>query len=263
MKEVDGAVLLDKLTVYDYNEWGKDINSDYKRQYLSDNALSKPFCIIDDCPIFCAVDSYKTRMYFATDTDDPHVFSHVNFYSEIQINRTRNDLLKPRGMYQSLIWKELAFHSGSNFSCRFLQKLLTNSTTSFVDAMLVTDVEQSKLGAAMWVNLLAIMLKLGFKLYFGLSAKSDTRCVIEIDNTDTIRKHYLHDIVKPANNAYAYRTAIILRKGERIEDCIMPGVIVMTNKEAEELNVYREPLFMTETEFYSWKYSLYSEEDDE
>ena len=258
--EVDSAVLLDNLTVFDYIDWGDDINSEYKKSYLSKHALSAPFCIIDGCTIFCAVDKYKTRMFFATDTNDPFVFSRVRFYSEVQVNRTRNDLLKTRGMYQSLIWKDLGFHSGTNFACRFMKQLLTGSRTSFVDAMLVTDVAQSKHGAAMWVNLLAIMLNQGFSIYFGLSAKSDARCVIKVDDVDVIRNHYLQDIVAPRNNAYGYRTAIILRKGERIENCIMPGVLVMTNKEAEELNVYREPLFMTEQEFYSWKYSLYQEE---
>lgn len=262
MKEVDGAVLLDKLSRLNYADWGDDINarSDYIRKYC---VSEKPYCVIGGAPVFCSIDTYKTRVFYATDTNDAQNFSRIVFYSEVQVNRDRNGLLMTRGMYQSLVWKDVSFQYRTAFTPKFLRVLLTSSGTSFVDAMLVTDVEQTPEGAAMWDTLLATMLQFGFDIYFGLSAKSDTKCVIKVDSLATISKHYIRDIVAPRNNAYAYRTAIILRKGERIEDCIMPGVIVMTNKEAEELNVYREPLFMTETEFYSWKYSLYPEKDDE
>lgn len=239
-KRLYGAELLPRIDV-------DKLTSTWNTKYLSretyeryKNAATDKVLTINGHDIFCVKDG-NYDIYFSLDKDEPY----LNFYSQVGIVKGRRNLfVNGIGHYQSAVWRRRFWHSrGEDFISKFLYSLSQLSKVK----VLVTDMMQTDYGMAMWINFLSYALEKGLSCYYGLSAPSDKKCVIEIKNQYDIVQYYDKKIVH-TGAAYSYRCAFVLHKGQNLGEIITPDTPVLTVEEALKDNLFRKPRRLREYE---------------
>lgn len=244
--EVMAALLIPSGNI---NNWGDDLNKPAIKNDLFKNGIRIDTEIHGQTIYMCDNrNGYGYTEYFAVEKDDNDE-DQVVFYSQVKKNQKRNNLFKPKvGRYQSLIWKEISWESGTNFASDFMLDVLLKDSS--LCPMVITDMKQTIYGGFMWIRTLSSALNAGYNCYFGLSAPTDAKCIIKINSIFEIRRHYNKDILNE-NSAYAYRCALITRPSTKIESLLLDPkhTLILTNKEAEELGAYEEPIDLDNLQF--------------
>lgn len=237
-QRLEGAILLDQLTDDGIKNWAVRINApDWVSFLLKDSSLA--FKVLG-YNVYKKVDGNDTFYFVLNDKQYNQKYTIV-FYSQVQKSTSRNKMFKS-GMHQSLIWKAPGFAYGVKFAVKFLTTLIDINKE-----LLMTDMKQTFHGRVMWINLLLELFKT-YDCYYALSAPSDVKCIIKIDNAMDI-DHYEDDIVQPSSE-YAYRTAFILKKGIDPRTVLRDPINtrILTCQEAEDLGIFTKPQALTDLE---------------
>lgn len=243
MEIVEAATFLEDLNDDDIKAWAESINYSDNVSYFITNG--KPAFKISNVQINSCRKA-NTEYYFVLNYEERSNYD-ILFFAQIEKSTSRNGLFK-RGMHQSLIWKAPGYLYGSNFSVRFLAKLI-----DIKNELLMTDMKQTVYGRNMWIGMLRALYK-NYDCYYALSAPSDAKCIIKIEDVGDIT-HYEKDIVKKGY-PYAFTSAFILKKGLDPKNYLLDPdkTLILTCKEAEELDAFTTPKNLSsEQENQMWK----------
>lgn len=214
-------------------EWGSSLNNP---QYYNSSILpkcNKVFSLLGQ-DVFKAPMSSNEDIYFIKNPGIPQFTDNMIFLSTVLKSTSRNSFFKS-GIHQSMIWKYSSFMPGRGLGQNFIKALLKYSTVF----PLMSDIKQTQYGMNMWISLLTDLYR-EYDCYYGLSAPSDRKCCIKIEKENDVY-HYAGDIVSNTSTGYSFRHAFIVPKNYDLNKCLYPNIPVFSCKEAEELNLFKQP----------------------
>lgn len=221
--------------------WGKQINSIEFRDRLFQQKLLKG-------PIIHGLVIYYIK--YGNDEYELFAFNHndlkekIVYYCRIRSNTTRNSLFKPNiGFSTSAVWRDVELPQ-KGFALSVYEKFIT---TKLIDKCIIGDLQQTQYGIDAFIRLAAIVLRQGWSLYAAFSSPSDAPSLVKMSISEFLEHE--EDIFN-YSSAYSFRCGVLLKNSVKPESILNKPdkTLILTCKEAEELNVFKEPISLNALE---------------